>query len=54
MNIGMDACFKLKLKNRKLKDRPINQNMSYYVNEQKYQAHVAANPDDADAQVWGR
>lgn len=49
----MDACFKLPSKNRGFNDQPINDGLAYYVNKAKYQAHLAANPHAADAEVSG-
>ena len=41
MVISLDACFKLKLKDRKFVDPDLGTGLAYMVNEDKYQAHLA-------------
>lgn len=38
--ISLDACFKLKLKDRKFVDPDLGTGLAYMVNEEKYQAHL--------------
>lgn len=41
--IGLDACFKLKLKDRGFKDPDVSQGSAYTVNEGPYQKYLRAN-----------
>lgn len=43
--VGIDACFKTKLKDRGLKDPDLATGLAYMVNENQYQEYLAANPD---------
>jgi hypothetical protein len=41
--LGIDACFKLKLKDRGFKDPDLSTGMAYMVNEPSYQAYLNTN-----------
>ena len=41
--LGIDACFKLKLKDRGFKDPDLSAGTAYMVNEASYQTYLAAN-----------
>jgi hypothetical protein len=43
--LGIDACFKLKLKDRGFNDPDLSTGLAYMVNEELYQAHLGANTD---------
>ena len=46
--LGIDACFKLKLKDRGIKDPDLCTGSAYMVNEGPYQKYLDANTDAAD------
>lgn len=39
--VALDACFKLKLKDRSFKDPDLGTGLAYMANEEKYQRHLA-------------
>ena len=46
--LGVDACFKLKLKDRGFDDPDLGTGLAYMVNEDSYQAYLAANADSSE------
>ena len=44
--IALDACFKLKLKNRSFNDPDLGTRLAYMVNDNKYQLHLSQCPKD--------
>ncbi|EIN11489.1 hypothetical protein PUNSTDRAFT_63190 [Punctularia strigosozonata HHB-11173 SS5] len=44
--IGLDACFKLKLKDRGLSALPLGDGLAYYVKESEYQQHLSTCSDE--------
>ena len=46
--IALDANFKLKSKNRKIKDPELGSGWSYFVENSAYTRHVASNPHEQD------
>ena len=43
--VGIDACFKTKLKDRGFNDPDLGTGLAYMVNENQYQTYLALNPD---------
>jgi len=46
--IAVDANFRLKSKNRKIRDPELGSGWSYFVENSKYTNHVAMNPHERD------
>lgn len=46
--LGIDACFKLKLKDRKLKDPDLSAGLAFMVNESSYQKYLNNNSTIAE------
>ena len=46
--LGVDGCFKLKLKERGLRDPDLSAGLAYFVKEDAYQKYLAENGDFID------
>ena len=46
--LGVDACFKLKLKDRGFDDPDLGTGLAYMVNEASYQTYLNANADRSE------
>ena len=51
--IAVDANFRLKSKNREIKDPELGSGWSYFVENVAYTQHVAANPREEDVGSFG-
>jgi hypothetical protein len=49
--IALDACFKLKLKDRSFVDPDLGTRLAYMVDDHKYQLHLSRCPKDAPDEV---
>ena len=52
MILGIDACFKVKLKDRGIQDPDLLTGSAYMVNETSYQNYLNANKDVAQPVSW--
>jgi hypothetical protein len=50
--LGIDACFKVKLKDRGIQDPDLLSGSAYMVNETLYQNYLKANKDAAEPVSW--
>jgi hypothetical protein len=50
--IAVDANFKLKSKNRQIKDPELGSGWSYFVENTAYTRHVANNPHEEDVRIF--